>query len=151
MWMVGERRAELVTGFVLSGLGVYWILDARAMPPGEFSVPGPGFVPTVVGAGLCVVTMALAVRAATRRGGDGEVSLGHPHIWAALVAVLGTSLLFERLGFLVTIVLFVATMLRVLSALRWPSLILAAVAAGLAAHLFFAELLGIQLPAMPWR
>ncbi len=149
MWCVSWRRAEAIIAIGLAGLGAYWVVGAWVMPAGEFSVPGPGFIPTLVGSLLFLV--AIGLLAARSRGATERVRLGHPHIWAALGAVVAVALLFERLGFFLTSALFLAVLLRLLSKLRWPALIAAAFAGAGVAHLFFAQLLGIQLPGMPWR
>ncbi len=59
MWCVSRRRGEAIIAIVLAGLGAYWIVGAWVMPAGEFSVPGPGFIPTLVGSLLVLVAIGL--------------------------------------------------------------------------------------------
>src|SRR5512143_3368017 len=107
MAKVSEKTGDMVISGILFSIGLVAILLSRYMPPGEFSVPGPGFFPTLLGAFLCMVSGAQAVRLLARNGGSSVVRIGHPHIWATLAALLGVAASFETLGFIPVIALFV--------------------------------------------
>jgi putative tricarboxylic transport membrane protein len=149
MWRVSGRAGDLATAAVLAGLGALWIGMAVGMPKGEFAVPGPGFFPGLLGGGLVGAAAWLTWRALRTAPGAQEVALGHPDIWAALLAILLLAPLFERLGFIVSIALFVGVLLWRLTSLRWWSVLVAAAASSLAAYGFFSNLLGLRLPAFP--
>lgn len=148
-WRVGGRAGGRATAVVLAGLGALWIGMAVGMPKGDFAVPGPGFFPGLLGGGLVGAAAWLAWRAMRAAAGGPEVALGHPNIWAALLAILLLAPLFERLGFVASIALFVGVLLYRLTALRWWSVVLAAGASSLIAYGFFSHLLGLRLPPFP--
>jgi hypothetical protein len=150
MAAVREKTGDMVISGILFSIGLVAILLSRFMPPGEFSVPGPGFFPTLLGTFLSIVSGAQAVRLAAKKGGRGTIRIGHPRIWATLVALLGVAAFFETLGFIPVIALFVFFCLKTFSPLRWIPCILIASAAAAGAFLFFNVLLGVQLPAVRW-
>jgi putative tricarboxylic transport membrane protein len=150
MATVREKTGDMATAGVLFVIGLAAILLSRLMPLGEFSVPGPGFFPTLLGSLLCIVSGILAVRLIVIKGENSVVRIGHPHIWATLAALLGVAVFFEPLGFIPVIALFIFFCLMTFSALRWIACLLIAVSAAAGVFLFFNVLLGVQLPAMRW-
>ncbi len=150
MFSVAERVGSLLGVLALFAVGALWILEAQRMPPGEFSVPGPGFFPTLLATGLCLATAGLALQAWRGRTAEPPVQVGHRYIWATLGAILALAFIFERAGFICSMTLFVGFLLRVLSPLRWFLLIPAAIAAAVAAYVFFGTVLGLRLPPTPW-
>jgi hypothetical protein len=150
MWKSTERSGELVIFGIIFCMGLVGILLSRAMPKGEYSVPGPGFFPALLGIGLCGVTLCSIVRLVIRKTTEKGVEIGHRYIWATTVAIIGVSFLFERLGFILIMAIFVGFLLKLLSNLRWIACILWAVGAAIAAYLFFNSLLGVQLPSARW-
>jgi putative tricarboxylic transport membrane protein len=150
VFSVPERMGSLIAVLSLFALGALWILEAQRMPPGEFSVPGPGFFPTLLAACLCLATAGLGIQAWRGRTAEPPVQVGHRYIWATLGAILALAFIFERVGFICSMTLFVGFLLRVLSPLRWSLLIPAAIAAAGAAYFFFGTMLGLRLPPTPW-
>ena len=150
MFSVPERLGSLIAVLVLFVAGALWILEAQRMPPGEFSVPGPGFFPTLLAACLCLAAAGLGIQARRSRTVEPPVRVGHRYIWATLGAIFALAFIFERLGFICSMALFVGFLLRVLSPLRWSLLIPAAIAAAGAAYFFFGTALGLRLPPTPW-
>jgi hypothetical protein len=150
MAAVREKTGDMVISGILFSIGLAAILLSRFMPPGEFSVPGPGFFPTLLGTFLCIVSGAQAGRLMAKKGGHSVVRIGHPRIWATLAALLGIAVFFETLGFIPVIALFVFFGLKTLSPLRWITCLLIAGAAAAGAFLFFNTLLGVQLPPVRW-
>jgi hypothetical protein len=148
-WTSTERGGELVIAGILFCIGLFWIIESRYMPRGEFSVPGPGFFPILLGVLMCLVSGALGVQRFLDRT-SGQVKIGHPKIWSTIVAIIVLAVFFERLGSIVMIALFVAFLLKILSHLRWYACILWGIAAAISAYLFFDPLLGIQLPRARW-
>ncbi len=146
---VSERNGELVIAGVLCFIGILWIVLAGAMPYGEFSVPGPGFLPALLGALMCGVSLALGIRLFWSKPGR-PIHIGHPRIWITIAALILLAVIFEPLGFFLTITLFVALILKLLSPMKWVACSLWAACGALVAYLFFDLLLGIQLPRIPW-
>jgi len=150
MATVREKTGDTVISGILFSIGLVAIFLSRFMPPGEFSVPGPGFFPTLLGTLLCMVSGIQAVRLVARKGGRSVVRIGHPHIWATLAALLGVAAFFETLGFVPVIALFVFFCLKTFSPLHWIACLVVAGAAAAGTFLFFNVLLGVQLPPVRW-
>ncbi len=149
-WMPTERVGELVITGVLFCIGLFSVLMSRDMPKGEFSVPGPGFYPTILGFVMCSFSIALGIRVFLYYRTTKRVEIGHPYIWFTTVALIIVAILFERIGFIPMIALFIVFLLRILSHLRWVSCILWAIAGAVTAYLLFDLLLGVQLPSIFW-
>jgi len=144
MW-ISERKGGLVIAGILFSIGVVWILVSRTMPYGEFTVPGPGFFPCLLGVLLCGVSSALGIHTFLRRTPT-QVRVGHLRIGSTVAALLGLAFFFESLGFVLSITLFLSVLLKTLSHLKILPCILWAAAGAIIAYLFFQLLLGIQLP-----
>jgi putative tricarboxylic transport membrane protein len=146
---INQRTGDVLAAVILFAIGLVWVLGARAMPHGEFAVPGPGSFPMFLGAGLCGSAVLLLI--AARRGGAGaRVRFGNASIWSTVVALLALAVLFEPLGFFPSIAIFVGFFLRLLSGFRWSICVIAALAAAWVVYLFFGVLLGIPLPIVRW-
>jgi hypothetical protein len=150
MAAVREKTGDMVISGILFSIGLVAILLSRLMPPGEFSVPGPGFFPTLLGTFLCIVSGAQAGRLVARKGSSDWVRIGHPRVWTTLAALLGIAVFFETLGFIPVMALFVFFCLKTFSPLRWIICLLIAGAAAAGAFLFFDTLLGVRLPPVRW-
>jgi hypothetical protein len=144
-----QRQGELVVAVILFLVGVVWLVGVLDMPKGEFSVPGPGFFPALLGLALCVTSVALAGKVLTTKTGA-RVPIGNWHIWSTGIALVILALTFEPLGFVPSIALFVGFFLRRLAKVRWTTCVLAATAAAGAAYWFFSRLLGVPLPPVRW-
>jgi putative tricarboxylic transport membrane protein len=151
MWKSTERTGELVISGITFCVGFVGILMSRDMPKGEYSVPGPGVFPALLGILLCGVSLGLTVQILLRhKPAKKVVEIGNRYIWATTAAIIGISFLFERLGFILVMAFFVGFLLRLLSNLRWIACILWAFVASIAAYGFFHFLLGVQLPSARW-
>lgn len=150
MWRSTLRSGDLVISGLLFCIGLFAILMSRAMPKGEYSVPGPGLFPALLGILLCGVSLVFIVRLVLYKSAKKVVEIGHRYIWATTVAIILVSFFFERFGFILVITFFVGFLLKLLSGLRWIACILWAVVAAIAAYLFFNSLLGVQLPSARW-
>jgi hypothetical protein len=149
MFSPTERSGDLVIAGVLFCIGLIWIIGSLGMPRGEFAVPGPGFFPTMLGTLMCVASFALGLHTLLVKSTQ-RVRIGHPYIWSTIMAMLMVSIVFERLGFIATMALFVGFFLKLLSGLRWIPCTAFSIAAAVGAYLFFNLLLGIQLPFAHW-
>ena len=120
------------------------------MPRGEFSVPGPGFLPTLLGIILCGVSLVMGIRCLLHRTATARIEIGHPYIWSAIVAMFTLAFFLEIIGFIPAIALFVAFFLKTLSERGWLASIALGTVAAICAYLFFNRLLGIYLPLGLW-
>lgn len=143
-------RGEAAVALALLGLAAYAAWEAARMPGGTVALPGPGFAPLGLALLLAVTALALLGRALRRAPPDEAVPLGHPHVAVVLGGLAGLGLAFERLGFLLSMTLFLALLFRLLARRGWVAAGLAAVATTGLAWLFFARVLGVALPRGPF-
>lgn len=143
-----ERVGEIVAAIVLALLSIAILVLAMRMPPGLGADLGPGALPAAIGALLLATSLGLLVRALRlpAAAAVGRLSLGHPRVWLVLVALAVVSLLFERLGYLVTMGLFLLALLRVLSGHGWSRVTTWAVLMTVGSYYLFDRLLGLTLP-----
>ena len=144
-----QRAGELAIAGVLFVIGLIWVLGTLDMPKGDFSVPGPGLFPVLLGLALCGASLALGGSVIWSRTSR-RVPVGNAYIWSTPIALIALAILFERLGFVLSITLFIGFFLKLLSDLKWGICVAAAVAAAVGAYLFFSYLLGVPLPPTRW-
>jgi putative tricarboxylic transport membrane protein len=140
-------RARLVPAvFLLVGL---WIcLEALQLPIGSVRAPGPGLFPLLLGLAFSLLSLgllALSWRADPAEAG--EVGPVRREVLYLIGAIFAAAWLFERAGFLLTMVAFLAIVLKALAQLRWPAAVAAAAIGGAAAYLLFDRVLLIALPS----
>ena len=150
MFKVHERKGLIILSFILFTLGGVWLWISREMPTGEFSVPGPGFFPTLIGILFCFITLVLGIKSLFKKEINQCVQIGHPYIWSTIITIIILSFLYEGLGFLITITIFVGILLKILSPLGWKRSLFWGIVAAISSYLFFHFLLGIQLPSARW-
>jgi hypothetical protein len=150
MWTSTERIGDLIISGLLLLIGLVCVVLSKAMPPGEFSVPGPGFFPTLLGILISIVSLALGIQSFFYKEAIQEVRVGNRHIWFTIVAIFVLAIFFERLGFILVITLFILFFLKTLSNLKWIICCLFAIAAAISAYAFFNFLLGVRLPSGSW-
>lgn len=149
---VNSRNGDVAVAILLLGLAAFFLWGAWQMPAGTFSVPGPGIVPTILGALLGVTALVLLIKTliASAPGAGLPVSFGVARVAIVFAALTAVAIAFERAGFLATLSAFLFVMLRVFSRLGTLRSVLVAVGIALAAGWFFGSLLGVNLPRGPW-
>jgi hypothetical protein len=145
-----ETKGDLVLSGVLFAIGGYVIAEARAMPYADATVPGPGFLPMILGVMLCGVSLGLMIKAWLQRRAASSLRLGHVSMMPILLGLILLAALMERAGFVPMAGLFVFLSLFTLSSLRWWMSLCWAAFASLAAYGFFHLVLGIPLPHGTW-
>jgi putative tricarboxylic transport membrane protein len=144
------RRGGLWTAAVLALVGVLFVWQASQLDLGSVALPGPGFLPFVLGAVLAALAGVIGAEIWRQAANAETVDLGHRDVILVCAAMLAIPPLFEPLGAYVTLGLFGAVLLVVIGRV---SLVLAGAAAviGMAAcWYFFQVLLGLQLPTGPF-
>jgi hypothetical protein len=162
------RIWDRAVALLLLAFAIYVIAAARDMEYFRGRIPGPGFAPFWIGAGLALA--AAAVLLGTLRNGraeeqpmDGGEAGGvgtapeegtarplHP-VTPLLLAVIipGAVLLANPLGMLTALGIMLLAVARVLGA-PWRSALLVALALPAAFHLVFAVWFQVPLPRGPW-
>ena len=144
---VADRHGQLGVGLALLALGLYGVVEASTMPMGSVALPGPGVFPLALSILLCVATLGvLAEPLLQAPGRDERVGLFHGPVLLAFAALCAVALLLERIGFLLTMTLFLLVLYQAFSTLGWLRAAAAAVVSALALHAFFAYAIGVPLP-----
>lgn len=138
------------TGALFMTLGGAAVLLARGYPFGTTFNMGPGYFPTVLGALLAVVGLAVALRGVLRTG----TAVG-AFAWREIVLVLAATVLFGLLlrgaGLIAAVLALVVTGASASRFFRWGTAV--ALGAGMAAFcvLVFVKALGMPIPMLgPW-
>ncbi|MEU7280556.1 tripartite tricarboxylate transporter TctB family protein [Streptomyces sp. NPDC045431] len=154
-----REHSELGVGLLLAVIGVLVLTDALTMDVdlAQRGPVGPTTVPLVVGAGLLVVAVLLAVD--VLRGGRGEaeggedVDLSEPGDWRTVLLLAGVFLaaavLIDPLGFPLAGALLFWGSAYALGSRRLDRDPLVAAVLSVLTHLVFTRLLGVPLPGGP--
>lgn len=145
------RRADQITGIVMLVFSVAVMEGSRRMPPSGTFGPGAGFLPfwlAVAMAILSIILLVNATREPVQAPGQSPFPKGR-----AIVAILEAAgslaafiLLLETLGFLLSIALLTAFLLRVVEREGWLTTVTVAVANSAGLYVIFQMLLGVSLP-----
>ena len=142
------RDGDVISGAVLSALGLFIFLQARQWDYSGADGPGPGFFPTWYGLGmiaLSLVMIAQKIRKGTGAAGavDWSAAARGFGTWAAFTLSVA---LYRPLGFTVSFALLTAFIVAVI--FRRPPLTAAITGVALAGafHLVFAVALDVALP-----
>lgn len=150
--------------------GIFWIGVAGGisflslqLPLGDirqaFDLPGPGFFPLVLGVLLAILGASLLIKpwVEGRKAKESKekppgVGTAEAVFWmnkrafSVLVSLVIYSIVFERLGFLLSTFLFLVLLFRGISSQRWTISLITAVSVSLVSYLIFDIWLMAQLP-----
>lgn len=145
-----SQRIDRAAGVALAALGALVVWTARGFPAVPGQKVGAGFLPMLIGVGLALCGLLLALRRArAAASGDPPGEAAPPVRYGAALVVLaslvGYVLLAERLGFLVVAPLMVLAGCRAFGT-RWRAALLWSVGGSLVVHLAFYKLLRVPLP-----
>ena len=157
------RVAETIGALCVALLGITTIALARQLPYEAEYGPGPGFLPLWLGATLVVLSAFLlqnglkvpapdtpADAEGDRPPGFLQFAPGAFTPWLIFfVSTLAVSLLFERLGFGLSIGLFMLVTMRWVARQSWLSTIILAFATPAVLYLGFVRVLMVPLPLTP--
>lgn len=160
------RVADTVAALCVALLGATTIALARRLAYEAEYGPGPGFLPFWLGL-LLVVLSAFLLRNALRAASLGAVAASaeaEPEAPSGFIAVppgaltpwliffvstVAVALLFERLGFGLSVGLFMLITMRWVARLGWPATIAFALITPIVLYLGFVRLLMVPLPLAP--
>lgn len=147
-----SKRGDAAAGIVLLALALGYILEALRLPGVKYAVgPGPSFLPVLLGIALAVLSLALlmgAVLRATEPPAE-PTTAGRGAAWRIgliLLALVGYTLLFERLGYVLSTALFLAFLLAAVEPQRWWVVVSVPVASSILSYLFFVRWLRVPFP-----
>ena len=143
------RRSLLVTALLLAAFGAYFTAVAFELPYFQRITPGPGFFPRWVG-GLFTVLAALLLVNTLRSHEDLGEHWPDRTGWrnvAVTIGVLGSSiLLFDTLGYVISMALLMLVTLAVLGRHRLPVLLGVSAVTSVGTYLVFSTWLRVPLP-----
>ena len=166
------RLSDRITGLVICGLGAVAAYAGSRLPPVPGQKVGPSAFPFIIGIGLCLCGLMIALRIGHSFEEEAEADLAahsdlpteeqvlaaHGPLYQLRVLIPPALLVFyalaaERLGFYVTAVLMILTAALVFGARPRLALPVALITPVLV-HLVFYKLLRVPLPSglvpMPW-
>lgn len=134
-------------GLLLAFFSLYVCVESVRLGLGSYQQPGAGFVSFCAGMILGVLSLALIFLAFLRRTKNEETWHNPGRILMVFLAILGFTLLLERLGFILSAFLLIWFLLKVVEQRGWGfSVGVALVVAG-SSHVVFDLWLRAQLPA----
>jgi Tripartite tricarboxylate transporter TctB family len=148
----GARRNTVLAALIFFLLGGWICLEASQLPFGGFRMPGAGFFPLLLGVALCLLSLILLLTSLLGPAETASASPARAEVFYLMAAILAAAWLFERLGFLSTMALFLGVILKVLGKLGWTATVVLAVVGSAAASVLFNRVLLIGLPSgiLPW-
>lgn len=145
------RRCNQVTSVLFFIFAVIVIIQSRKLVYAVEFTPGAGFFPFWLGIILAISSLILLVRNTILRVGEtGESTLPSKHSIFRIMLVLSSFffsiMVFERIGFLISMFFFISFLLIVLEKYRWYYGLLISLGMVSAAYGIFKMGLGISLP-----
>jgi putative tricarboxylic transport membrane protein len=149
-WLVGARRAGLMTAGALALTGLVFAWQAALLDLGQLGLPGPGFFPLALSLLLVVFAAAIALEVWLAPVKDEPLEFGHPQVLITLAALLAVPILFEPFGAYVALGLLTAGLLVFIARVSWLLAIISSALSMAACWYLFGELLGVRLPIGPF-
>jgi putative tricarboxylic transport membrane protein len=145
------RKKDLFSGLFFFLLGVLFVIGSLSHPTWDRYGPGPGFFPLLLGILFSTLSLLLLVRSiAKQEEGDNkkdgsQVSTLRTVFY--IFVLFAFYFFFERLGFVLTLFLFMSGALYLFGKRSIRSSLSISVLATLFAFFVFVKLLGVPLPA----
>lgn len=143
------KMGDLVSGAVLTGLGIYVVLQARGWDYLAPDGPGPGFFPMWYGIALITLSLALMYQAVARRAAEAREGTAWREVgralvaWAALTASIA---LLKPLGFLVSFALLTFVIVSLMYRRPLAHGVAAGIGGAVLFYLIFPLALNVALP-----
>ncbi len=144
------KTADLVSSLVLIGLTAVAVWEAVQLPFGTLRSPEAGFWPLILAMILGIFSFVRLGKTLKEKVEEAKTSPAFSGGWRKIVLVV-TSLVafafvFERLGYLISIFLLMAFLLRTVKPMRWWLVIVIALSSSVLSYLVFGVLLSTPLP-----
>jgi putative tricarboxylic transport membrane protein len=140
-----------VSALFFIGVGLFFALYGRTVEIGDWSEPGPGFMPFWSGIVLTVMALFLLLGSFKRK----EWQVMPPffpladswkRVLLAFLAMVAYLLLFKPLGFTLVTFFFIAFLLKTIFPQSWKRTLIVAAVTAILARLIFINFLETQLP-----
>jgi hypothetical protein len=144
--MERARAGGVTLVFLL--LAAFICFEALQVPFGSLRMPGAGFFPLLLGVTLGVLSLLLLGTSLLGPGAESvDVRPERREVVLLTASIFVAVLLFERAGFLLTMALFAAVVMKMLGTLSWGAAIGLALLASVIAYVVFGRVLLIALPS----
>jgi len=144
--MEKARAGSVALVFLL--LAAFICFKALQVPLGGLRMPGAGFFPLLLGVTLGIFSlMLLGTSLLNPAAGSPDVRPERPEVLYLVGSIFAAVVLFELAGFLLTMVLFTAVVMKALGSLSWVTAIVLAVVGSVTAYVVFSRVLQIALPS----
>ncbi len=145
-----QSQYDQVSAIFFLIIGVFFALYAQSVEIGTWNEPGPGFLPFWAGITITMMSIALLVKSAKRKGPVRPSFFPEAESWKRVLATFSGLILynfiFDFLGFAWTTFFFVGFLVKFIFPQSWARTLIVAVAAAVMARLLFINFLGTQLP-----
>lgn len=145
------NKAEAVAGSVVVAIGAFMLFESMKMLYMLDNVPGPGFLPRWLAAGLIGIGLVLTAKGmrpalAVREIIDWPDATGWRRVALMSGALAVALLVLDTLGFLVTTAVFMVVVVYGLGSRSWRMLVSMPLAAAIGLYVIFAVWLQVPLP-----
>jgi putative tricarboxylic transport membrane protein len=143
-----ERAKASAVAAVFFLAGVWICIEALQVPFGSLRMPGAGFFPLLLGMMLSVFSVVLlGMSLSSSEGGSTQVWPERREVLYLVASLVASVWLFDRLGFLLTMALFLGVAMRTSGKMGSMRAVVLAVVGSAASYWVFGRLLQINLPA----
>jgi putative tricarboxylic transport membrane protein len=138
--------SDRVLGAVFLFVGISYVGAAVLIsePEGQYAVIGPRLFPLVVGVGLVVCSLWIAIQP---KDGPALPAIDWLGMLATAFAFLIYVVVLGRVGFLVATTIFITVESRLLGSRAWRRDVIVGLGITLSVYLLFSVVLGIRLPS----
>ena len=145
------KRDDLVGGLFWLCIGLLLGAWAKEYEIGSLTQPGPGLLPSILAALLVVLSAILLGRAWRRRvpgeaDSTGSPGAGWKRICYVVAVLFAATLVFEPLGYFLTIFLLIALLMLGTGPQDWKQGLLAGLCTAVGVHFVFVRLLAQPFP-----
>jgi hypothetical protein len=138
--------ADRTIGGLCTLFGIVVFFQARTIPNPGLDPLGPGWMPMIIGIGLAIMGILIAVTGSPRGGMAGESHESLGLVGVSFVLMVAYVLGIERLGYFVSTVIYTALNMRVLNCRDWRHLVGTSVGLAVLLTLLFRNFMRIALP-----
>ena len=140
---------DRISGSALVIFSLFVIWESRALPLGTFRQPGPAYLPILLASLLLIFGIFLVAKA----GGAPALSTIHWNEWRHALAIFGASAFavfaIERLGYRLTMLVMLCSLVKVVEKRGWVSSLAFALALSFGSFFLFYTILRVPLPQGP--
>jgi putative tricarboxylic transport membrane protein len=129
-------------------LAAFICFEALQVPFGSLRMPGAGFFPLLLGVTLGVLSLLLLGTSLLDASGESlDVRPERREVLQLTASIFVAVFLFEWAGFLLTMAMFAAVVMKMLGTMSWTTAVVLALLGSVTAYVVFGRVLLIALPS----